>query len=344
MDKNRTSGASGGAGGPWEKAIEQYTLELMAVYRRQRQGATGQDTPAQAAEEMAKSSAIQAAVRAAVEAVEAEEARREPAPGPVAASAPAQEAENPCFQCSHRPGLWEEPAPEPGATAPCFRCDGRPAGEGDTPAQRGKSRAAAPARTQEARPVMARPEPASREEVNTAGDASGTPVDAIGQPEADYLARCAATLQGLKGPDSTYHTTSMPNSQPQDAPQGSIKTQVFTARRTYPVPGAKVDLYQADEGGFALIDSQYTDQSGQTRPVRVPALDKELSEHPGNGQPYVSYRIIVSHPSFVQAIMDGVSVFQDVVSIQSVDLVPLPAEPVPHTGYQEYAAPGRNGL
>lgn len=68
--------------------------------------------------------------------------------------------------------------------------------------------------------------------------------------------------------------------------------------------------------------ARFTDRSGQVKPVTVPALERSLSETPGDPTPYVSYRITVSHPDFMDAVIEQVPVFEGVTSLQAVDLIP----------------------
>ena len=55
--------------------------------------------------------------------------------------------------------------------------------------------------------------------------------------------------------------------------------------------------------------------------------------------PYLSYHLHISHPDFVDAVIDHVAVFEDVVSIQSVDLIPTAAAPTPTSRFIEYPTP-----
>ena len=198
-----------------------------------------------------------------------------------------------------------------------------------------------------------------REMVGTPPDNSGTPRDAVGRDEPAYRAAAEAFLKEVirrlaaqgstSSANNSNHTTNNQNFQPSgeikteydqfesDYPgHGVIKTQVFTARRTYPVENAQVNLYKVFSDGSYLIDSQFTDSSGQVNPVTVPAMNRSLSESPGNADPYLSYRITVSHPDFLDAAIDQVPVFEGVVSLQAVDLIPAAAAPVPNSGYTEY--------
>lgn len=281
------------AGSPLDQTIEQYKRDLMAVYRRSRTPVSPADQP--------------------------------PAPKPA--------RPRPADPPAAKPALAEMP-PEPSHTP-------EPAHEeptGELPEETAPEKAQLPTLGE-----------FLRERIGNPPDNSGTPRDAIGRNEEEYLTAAAAFLRELlaryaektSSADNTHHTTNRQNFQPPAATKGEyeqfqqenpdsgvIKTQVFTARRTYPVGNAQVNLYKVFPDGAYLIDSQFSDRSGQVKPVTVPALERSLSEPPGDPAPYVSYRITVSHPDFMDAVIEQVPVFEGVTSLQAVDLIPAAAAPV----------------
>ena len=281
------------AGSPLDQTIEQYKRDLMAVYRRSRTPVSPADQPPAP-----------------------KPARPRPADPPAAKSALAEMPPEP----SH--------APEPAHEEPT----------GELPEETAPEKAQLPTLGE-----------FLRERIGNPPDNSGTPRDAIGRNEEEYLTAAAAFLRELlaryaektSSADNTHHTTNGQNFQPPAATKGEyeqfqqenpdsgvIKTQVFTARRTYPVGNAQVNLYKVFPDGVYLIDSQFTDHSGQVKPVTVPALERSLPETPGDPAPYVSYRITVSHPDFMDAVIEQVPVFEGVTSLQAVDLIPAAAAPV----------------
>ena len=281
------------AGSPLDQTIEQYKRDLMAVYRRSRTPLSPADQP--------------------------------PAPKPA--------RPRPADPPAAKPALAEMPpepshAPEPAHEEPT----------GELPEETAPEKAQLPTLGE-----------FLRERIGNPPDNSGTPRDAIGRNEEEYLTAAAAFLRELlaryaektSSADNTHHTTNGQNFQPPAATKGEyeqfqqenpdsgvIKTQVFTARRTYPVENAQVNLYKVFPDGAYLIDSQFTDRSGQVKPVTVPALERSLPETPGDPAPYVSYRITVSHPDFMDAVIEQVPVFEGVTSLQAVDLIPAAAAPV----------------
>lgn len=233
------------AGSPLDQTIEQYKRDLMAVYRRSRTPVSPADQP--------------------------------PAPKP----ARPRSADPPAA----KPAMAEMP-PEPSHTP-------EPAHEeptGELPEETAPEKAQLPTLGE-----------FLRERIGNPPDNSGTPRDAIGRNEEEYLTAAAAFLRELlaryaektSSADNTHHTTNGQNFQPPAATKGEyeqfqqenpdsgvIKTQVFTARRTYPVENAQVNLYKVFPDGAYLIDSQFTDRSGQVKPGDGPGSGAQSLRNP----------------------------------------------------------------
>ena len=288
---------------PLQEAIERYKQDLMAAYRRQQETAAPADTvlpeetPAQQA---AAASPIPDEVPA----------------GEAAAVIPAQEAEEP-------------------ATRETIECEAQ------------------------AMPITGSlPEGQGREITASPPADSGTPTDAIGRNEAEYRTSAQDTLTEILGQRTRPTPAALPSHSTTDVNEfqqestakekyeaycreypdtGTVKVQIFTAKRTFPVQGAQVNLYKQFPGGSYLISSQFSDQSGQVLPVTVPARDRGNSNAPG-GEAALDYVITVTHPDYVNVIIEHVPVYDGVVSLQAVDLVPTAAAPDGSGRYTEYPA------
>ena len=103
---------------------------------------------------------------------------------------------------------------------------------------------------------------------------------------------------------------------------GFLKVQALTARQTFPVTNAKVYIIKTfgNDKGY-LITTAETDESGLTPEFELPAVAKEKSETPGSENPFTTYTIIVEHPDFVTMKFENVPVFEDVLSIQTANMV-----------------------
>ena len=109
-----------------------------------------------------------------------------------------------------------------------------------------------------------------------------------------------------------------------DTGYGTMIVRVYTAREALPVYDALV-LISRDLGGqITLHRMTRTDISGNTEEIRLPAPPAELSEEPGNTDPFAAYTIQVSKPGYYTAEYRQVPVFACITSVQPVELMPLP--------------------
>lgn len=108
---------------------------------------------------------------------------------------------------------------------------------------------------------------------------------------------------------------------------GGLTVNVTTLSSLYPVPSAKVQIFLGDIGNKTVIDSDFTDLSGQTKTFILPTPNKDLSEtaEADTSLPYARYNVSVNADGYVEQINLNVAVFSGVVSVQNTDLVPLSA-------------------
>ena len=109
---------------------------------------------------------------------------------------------------------------------------------------------------------------------------------------------------------------------------GYLLVRVSTAQNAIPVEGARVTVSVggnrkgAEDDG--VIGVFYTDRSGNTEKITLPAPPKRESESPGfAGEPFDRYDIRVEAEGYYPAEYSGAPVFELVTSIQSVNLIPL---------------------
>lgn len=106
--------------------------------------------------------------------------------------------------------------------------------------------------------------------------------------------------------------------------EGRIVVQVQTARGSYPVADAAVIIYKRRNGSNQVASFQLTDRSGATPEITVPAPPKSDAQSPSDSLPFADYNISVRHPMYYTAMIDNVQVFGDELTIQVVELIPLP--------------------
>lgn len=109
--------------------------------------------------------------------------------------------------------------------------------------------------------------------------------------------------------------------------EGFLKTQVFTARRAFPVEGATVTISKSFPEGRHIIAVETSDESGNTPMISLPAVSRTLSEKPGNALPYTAFDMTVEHPGFNTMYYYNIPIFDGVYSEQTADLIPIASTP-----------------
>lgn len=109
---------------------------------------------------------------------------------------------------------------------------------------------------------------------------------------------------------------------PQD---GSLIIRAFLTQAQLPIEGAAAIVTRAGpEGEQTLEAMRFTDRSGVTAPVLLPAppvADSEAPDPPE--QPFSSYTVLVEHPDYSLALFEQVQIFPGVTTVQDVPMRPL---------------------
>lgn len=109
---------------------------------------------------------------------------------------------------------------------------------------------------------------------------------------------------------------------------GHLKVMVTLADKSMPIEGASV-LVTEDEGGKQILRYfGFTDKSGETPVIPLPAPPVENSEAPKGKNVYAVYDIRTDAPGYRTVINKSVPIFEGITSIQNVQLTPLPGEPI----------------
>lgn len=108
---------------------------------------------------------------------------------------------------------------------------------------------------------------------------------------------------------------------------GKLKVQTLTARRTFPIENATVEISKRFKQGKYIIGTYETDKSGLTPIITVPTASKVYSQEPGLKQPYSTFDAIVTHPDFTEIRIRNIAVFEGIVSNQVIDMIPKSAMP-----------------
>lgn len=107
--------------------------------------------------------------------------------------------------------------------------------------------------------------------------------------------------------------------------KGSMRVQVTSGGRSYPIINAIVKVSVPLETGDREIYSGYTDINGVVDNIVLPAPDSSysLDEQNTTVEPYAVYEVTVTHPDFAKSEFFNVPVFANIKAIQPARLVPL---------------------
>ncbi|WP_346847741.1 peptidoglycan-binding protein [Clostridium sp. UBA871] len=109
--------------------------------------------------------------------------------------------------------------------------------------------------------------------------------------------------------------------------RGFIKVELFTAREVVPVSGGNIFILKSTSVDFDKGHILTTDSSGITKILEVDTPDIELSKNKDSDQiPYSVYDLYVRAPGYKDAVVEGVQVFSNEVSIQQVEMIPTTKE------------------
>ena len=110
---------------------------------------------------------------------------------------------------------------------------------------------------------------------------------------------------------------------------GIIRVNVMTAQGARPVIGASVMITHMVHGEPELVSLQRTDENGTITPVTVPAPPPSADQR---NPAYYAYNLSVQAAGYYREHSEDVPVFPNVTSVQTFDMIPLPAgtdEPLP---------------
>lgn len=106
---------------------------------------------------------------------------------------------------------------------------------------------------------------------------------------------------------------------------GFLQFEVFTADGAYPVPGAVVIVKKQLPAGVGLVRVLFTDRSGLTPNIALPAPSAALSQTPRNtARPFSEYSVTVIARGYYTLKDIKIPIFAGIKTVQPIDLIPLP--------------------
>lgn len=162
-----------------------------------------------------------------------------------------------------------------------------------------------------------------------------TPQDYARELLEMYRANAAPTQSNIQTNEMTQTPPDMPQ-MAEDAPRtqpifedgtGGIVVNVTTLGRLYPVKNALITVFTGEPNNMTVVETDITDESGKTGLFNLktpPAAESQQAEN-GGARPYAIYNISVRSDGYVEQIAMNVPVFSGIISVQSIDLLPVAA-------------------
>lgn len=105
---------------------------------------------------------------------------------------------------------------------------------------------------------------------------------------------------------------------------GRLVGIVTTLRNLYPVPKARVTVFEGTPDNMKVIATDWTDESGRTEIFVLPAPDRAESQSPSdNKAPYANYNMMVEAEGYISNIHLNIPVFSGVTSLQRSNMLLL---------------------
>ena len=134
-----------------------------------------------------------------------------------------------------------------------------------------------------------------------------------------YHASAVSSAQNNEPPMSEYFNTYL-----QMNPEiGYLTFEVFNdspVRGRVPVPNAKITVSKLLGDDYYVSKVVTTDENGETAPLPLPTVSRDLSMRPGEGRVYTTYHVSVEAPGFRRRDIYDVQIFEGITSVQRVPL------------------------
>ncbi len=133
-------------------------------------------------------------------------------------------------------------------------------------------------------------------------------------------------IAATQPPLPTQENRPVPELQFEDG-TGGIVVNVTTLGRLYPVKNALITVFTGEPQNMTVVETDITDESGKTGifNLKTPSAAESQQAENGGALPYARYNISVRSDGYVEQIAMNVPVFSGIISVQSIDLLPMAA-------------------
>ncbi len=134
-----------------------------------------------------------------------------------------------------------------------------------------------------------------------------------------YQASDVSSAQNNENPVSEYFTMYL-----QENPGiGYLTFEVYNdspVRGRVPVPNAKITVSKLLGDDYYISKIITTDINGETDPLPLPTVSRNLSLKPGEGRAYTTYHVSIEAPGFQRREVYDVQIFEGITSVQRAPL------------------------
>lgn len=103
---------------------------------------------------------------------------------------------------------------------------------------------------------------------------------------------------------------------------GTLLFQVTGGQSAFPIKAANIVISKDLDETHTFSINTTTDESGKTEELALPAPNKSLSQHPGGGDVFSTYRARVTSPGYITVEILDIPIFDGITTIQPVNLSP----------------------
>ena len=121
---------------------------------------------------------------------------------------------------------------------------------------------------------------------------------------------------------------------------GYIQVHAYSSKAQLPLKDVAISVASAD--GTA-ISMELTNRSGMIEPIALPVPDLAESQRPGSSEPpFATVTLHARLPGYEQIQIDGLQIFANTVTDQSLELIPLSEMPNAYDQSERFRTPAQN--
>lgn len=106
---------------------------------------------------------------------------------------------------------------------------------------------------------------------------------------------------------------------------GYIQVRAYTSNAQIPLENTAIAVTAPDGTALAL---RLTNRSGQIDLIEIPVPERSASQTPDTGEvPYTTVNLYARRSGYEQIEMENLQIFPGVVTVQNLEMIPIPESP-----------------